>query len=285
MLLRRGGCLGTANRHRRRLAQLGSRPSKRCVSGVPLIGQLRTVRQVVGAHTEHGEKYRPIDLAATWNTLGKLVRQPNEKRELQGALGRLQPLAEHTEQALPKFDARPLANTIGGLVNLHASVGWNASDALWAGLATHGARCVRTMDAQALATTVHGLAKMGRREPALLDAIATEATQRGLREFKPQDFAITAWAYATAGHPAPALLDAIAEEAAQRGLREFKPQNLGYTAWAYFTRRLATLRCAQLRKLRTQLQLHRSAHAQPVAEGGYAAHLIRARRRKLRAIL
>ena len=136
MLLPRG-CLGS------RLARLGSRPSKRCVSGVPLIGQLRTVRQVVGAHTEHGEKYGPRDLAASWNTLGKLVRQPNEKRELQGALERLQPLAEHTEQALPKFDARPLANTVNGLASLHAS-GWRASDALWAGGAGHAQHKVRT---------------------------------------------------------------------------------------------------------------------------------------------
>ena len=29
------------------------------------------------------------------------------------------------------------------------------------------------------------------------------------------------------------LLDAIAEEAAERGLRDFKPQNLANTAWAY----------------------------------------------------
>ena len=162
----------------------------------------------------------------------------------------LQPLAADTEQALPRFDACAFAATVSGLTSLHVA-DWRASDALWAGLATHCTRSVATMNAHDLSSTALGFATVGR-GTWLCD---------------------------------PALLDAIAEEAAQRGLREFKPQNLGYTAWAYFTRRLATLRCAQLRKLRTQLQLHRSAHAQPVAEGGYAAHLIRARRRKLRAIL
>ena len=215
------------------------------------LGELRTVRQVVDAHAQHRKQYGPKDLGASWNTLGKLVRRPDERRVLRSTPKILQPLAEHTEQALPKFDARPLANTVNGLASLHASKGWRASDALWAGLATHCTRSVATMNAHDLSSTALGFATVGR-GTWLCD---------------------------------PALLDAIAEEVAQRGLREFKPQNLGYTAWAYFTRRLATLRCAQLRKLRTQLQLHRSAHAQPVAEGGYAAHLIRARRRKLRAIL
>ena len=202
------------------LARLGCLASWRCLSSVPRIGELRTVRQVVDAHAQHHKQYRPNDLGASWNTLGKLVRRQSEKQVLRDAPRILQPLAEHTEQALPKFGARPLANTVNGLATLHASRGWRASDALWAGLAAHGTRCVPTMKAQGLANTVHGFAKVGRREPALLDAIAEEAVRRGLRDFNPQDFANTAWAYATAGHAAPALLDAIAEEAARRGLRE-----------------------------------------------------------------
>eukprot|EP00964_Phaeocystis_antarctica_P155812 scaffold125150_cov64-Phaeocystis_antarctica.AAC.1 len=216
------------------LARLGCRPSWRCLSSVPRIGELRTLRQVVDVHAQHRKQYRPIDLGSSWNTLGKLVRQHNEKRVLRDIPQMLQPLAEHTEQALPKFNARPLANTVNGLASLHASAGWRAGDALWAGLATHGTRCVPKMKAQELSNTVHGFAKMGRREPALLDAIAKEAAQRGLREFKPQALANTAWAYATAGHAAPALLDAIAKEAAPR-LRDFNPQNLSNTAWAYAT--------------------------------------------------
>ena len=217
------------------LARLGCRPSWRCLSSVPRIGELRTVRQVVDAHAQHRKRYRPNDLGASWNMLGKLARLPSEKQVLRAAPRMLQPLAEHTDQALPKFDARPLANTVNGLATLHASRGWRASDALWAGLAAHGTRCVPTMKAQGLANTLHGFAKVGRREPALLDAIAEEAAQRGLRDFKPQDLSNTAWAYATAGHAAPALLDAIAEEATGRGLRDFTPQALGNTAWAYAT--------------------------------------------------
>jgi hypothetical protein len=174
------------------LARLGCRPSWRCLSSVPRIGELRTVRQVVDAHAQHRKRYRPNDLGASWNTLGKLARLPSEKQVLRAAPRMLQPLAEHTDQALPKFDARPLANTVNGLATLHASRGWRASDALWAGLAAHCKGCVRKMNEQGLANTVHGFAKVGRREPALLDAIAEEAARRGLRDFTPQALSNTA---------------------------------------------------------------------------------------------
>ena len=67
------------------------------------------------------------------------------------------------------------------------------------------------MNAQALANTVHSFAKVRRREPALLDAIAEEAAQR-LRDFAPQGLANTAWGLARAAHAAPEAFDAIAEE-------------------------------------------------------------------------
>ena len=95
------------------------------------------MRQVVDAHAAHGTRYGPLELGASWNTLGKIVRQQSEKQVLRGAPAMLQPLAEHTEQALPKFGARPLANTVNGLAHLYAAGGWRASDALWEGLATH----------------------------------------------------------------------------------------------------------------------------------------------------
>ena len=79
---------------------------------------------------------------------------------------------------------------------------------------------------------MHGFAKVGRREPALLDAIATEAVRRELRDFNPQDLANTVWAYATAGHAPPALFEAVARAAVPR-MGEFKPQHLSNTAWAY----------------------------------------------------
>ena len=119
------------------LARLGCLPSWRCLSSVPRIGELRTVRQVVDAHAQKGKRCTPVNLRSWWNTLGKLVRQPDERRVLQGAPGMLHPLAKQTEQALPQFDARSLATTVNGLAKLHASRCWRASDALWTGLATH----------------------------------------------------------------------------------------------------------------------------------------------------
>ena len=139
------------------------------------------MRQVVDAHAQKGELCTPVDLRSWWNVLGKLARQPDERRVLQGTPGILQPLAADTEQALPEFDGRSLATTVNGPAKLQASRCWRASDALWTGLATHCTARVPSMNAQALANTVHGFAKVGRREPALLDAIAKEAVRRGLR--------------------------------------------------------------------------------------------------------
>ena len=68
------------------LLQDVTRPARGDRAGVPRIGELRTVRQVVGAHAEHGKQYGPKDLGASWNTLGKLVRQQqSEKRVLRDA--------------------------------------------------------------------------------------------------------------------------------------------------------------------------------------------------------
>jgi hypothetical protein len=178
-----------------------------------------------------------MKLSASWHTLGRLVRQPTEERVLRDTPEVLQPLAADTELALPRFDACAFAATVSGLASLHVR-GWRASDALWAGLATHCTRSVATMNAHDISSTVLGFAKVGRGtwlcDPALLDAIAEEVAQRGLRDFKPRNLANTAWAYATAGHAAPTVFDAIAREAVNR-LHEFTPQNLSNTAWAYAT--------------------------------------------------
>ena len=125
----------------------------------PRIGDCRTVRQVVDAHAAHGTRYGPLELGASWNTLGKLVRQQSEKHVLRGAQAVLQPLAEHTKQALPKFGERPLANTVNGLANLYAARSWWASDALWAGLATHCTARASAMKAQEIAKRVPVVAR------------------------------------------------------------------------------------------------------------------------------
>ena len=103
---------------RARLARLGG-PCLRCLSSVPRIGQLRTVREVVDAHRQHGQHYKPIDLGSSWNTVGKLVRHRSEQQALQSAPAMLDQLVGHTENALPLFRDRPLANTVNALAGLH----------------------------------------------------------------------------------------------------------------------------------------------------------------------
>jgi len=162
---------------------------------VPKLGQLASAAEVLSAHQTHGRSFRPLDLAAAWNALGKHSRKPRERQWLGREAGEgLAALAEQTLQMMPRFPARAVANTVHGAGSVESRVRWRAGGALWDAAAARGEQTVG--------------------------------------EFKPQELANTAWAYATAGHAAPALLDALAAEAAGR-VREFNPQELANTAWAF----------------------------------------------------
>jgi hypothetical protein len=203
-------------------------------AGVPRIGQLRTVPEVLEAYRLHRKEFTPNALGTLWSTIGKLVRNADELQLLSdpGRLVMLDELAVDTESALRIFNTRVLATTLGGMASMHECGAWRG-EALWAKMAALSRQCVYAMSPQELSMTAHSFAKAGRRETALFDAIATAAVA-WLHDFKPQDLASTAWAFAAADHPAPMLLDAIATAAAPR-LRDFKPQGLANTAWAFAT--------------------------------------------------
>ena len=203
--------------------------------GVPRIGQLESAAEVLAAFDEHGHKFRPQDVASSWNALGKLVRRPAERQWLARETDeRLAPLKEQTLQAVPTFPAKALAISAHGLASIESRTRWRAGNDVWRAVAERGVDVVREFNPQELSNTAWAFATAKHPTPAaLLDAIAVEATGR-VREFSDQGLANTAWAFATAGHAAPALLDAIAAEAAGR-VREFKSQELSNTAWAYAT--------------------------------------------------
>jgi hypothetical protein len=203
-------------------------------AGVPRIGQLRTVPEVLEAYRLHRKEFTPNALGTLWSTIGKLVRNADELQLLSdpGRLVMLDELAVDTESALRIFNTRVLATTLGGMASMHECGAWRG-EALWAKMAALSRQCGYAMSPQELSMTAHSFAKAGRRETALFDAIATAAVA-WLHDFKPQDLASTAWAFAAADHPAPMLLDAIATAAAPR-LRDFKPQGLANTAWAFAT--------------------------------------------------
>jgi len=201
---------------------------------VPRIGQLESVAEVLAAFDEHGHKFRPQDVASSWNALGKLVRRPRERQWLtRVADERLAPLKEQTLQAVPTFPARALATSAHGLASIESRTRWRAGSNVWRAVAEKGVDVVREFNPQELSNTAWAFATAGHAAPALLDAIAAEAAGR-VHEFNEQGLANTAWAFATAGHAAPALLDAIAAEAAGR-VHEFNPQELTNTAWAFAT--------------------------------------------------
>ena len=215
----------------------------RCASAVPQIGQMLTVRQVVDAHAQQSHRYTPPLLSASWNALGKLARQPAERRALRAQPKLLEPLASATERALPEFDERPLASTADSLASLHAA-GWragDAGDALWEGLAERGARLAEDMRPAHLCRLARAYAIAGR--PAGLDALARAAAPQ-LYTFAPRELSQLAWACGKARHAAPALLDGIAREVVHRAcppgserevseFNAFNPQDVANTVWAY----------------------------------------------------
>ena len=199
------------------------------------MGQLESAAEVLTAFDEHGHKFRPQDIASTWNALGKLVRRPAERQWLTPVADeRLAPLKEQTLQAVPTFPARALAISAHGMASIESRTRWRAGNDVWRAVAERGVDVVRCFNEQELSNTAWAFATAKHPTPAaLLDAIAAEAAGR-VRDFSEQGLANTAWAFATAEHAAPALFDAIAAEAAGR-VREFNSQELSNTAWAYAT--------------------------------------------------
>ena len=175
--------------------------------GVPRIGQLRTVPEVLEAFRLHRKAFTPNALGTLWSTIGKLVRNSDELQLLSdpGRLVMLDELAVDTETALRIFNTRQLATTLSGMAGLHECGAWRG-EALWAKMAALSRHYVHAMSPQDLSMTAHSFAKAGRRETELFDAIATAAVA-WLHDFTPQDLASTAWAFAVADHPAPALFD------------------------------------------------------------------------------
>ena len=111
---------------------------------------------------------RPIDISSCWNTIPKLMKkQRGERAWLKANRNGLEALLRTTIRKLPRFEARPLANTIHGLGTL-ASAAVFAPDAnVWRDL----------------------------RQSALLR----------LDDFKAQELANTAWAFAVADMSAEEL--------------------------------------------------------------------------------
>ncbi|KAG1672119.1 hypothetical protein FOA52_001706 [Chlamydomonas sp. UWO 241] len=89
------------------------------------------------------------------------------------------------------------------------------------------------MGAQALANSVHAVAKLGYKDDAFMAELVKAATLQ-LRDFKPQELANTVWALATLGHTGDDFVVALVKAATPQ-LHFFNPQDLANTAWALAT--------------------------------------------------
>ncbi len=85
----------------------------------PVLRDIRRVAGVIEKHAAHSESFRPIDLSAAWNTIGKLCRRDATERKWTARSGAaaFEPLEAHTLRMLQHFTARPVANTAQGMVS------------------------------------------------------------------------------------------------------------------------------------------------------------------------
>jgi type IV secretory pathway VirB3-like protein len=97
-------------------------------------------------------------------------------------------------------------------------------------------RLAAVMDAQGVANTAWGLAKM-RVSPShpLWQNIMRRFLSLNARDFKPQEIANLLWAFATAGVPPDAALVGLMSSAAVSKSKDFKPQAISNLMWAFST--------------------------------------------------
>jgi len=219
-------------------------------SALPPIDELRSVGEVLAAHEEHRNRYRPLQLAESWLALGQIVRHDElEQQQLRRCPIVLEELTAHTVEAARTLQPCHLPRAALGMAQLQRVADnalWRPSAALWSSLAARGVEVVAEFTPAQLVETAAAFAKARSPAPALHQALAAEATRRLLGaegtggasgELSPEQISTMAWAHASAGHADPALLDAIATQAARRA-SDFTPRELANLAWAYATAEL-----------------------------------------------
>ena len=168
--------------------------------GIPGMRNLRSVAEIVNAHSQHGRWFNDSALGASWSALGKLVRGDRvgkERRYLSQEGRALEPLVEHTAHAVRSMNARSVATVAHGLAMAQRDSRWRGGDALWDALAERAPSAARVdeFNPRSLAVMAHAFATAGQKSPALFDAIAKASVKR-VGELDPQGLANTAWAYA-----------------------------------------------------------------------------------------
>ena len=219
-----------------RLGRLGVARRWIAARGVPKIGMMNTVFEVLQAHEQHGRVMSGMDVSACWNMLGRLVKNKVQRHWLHVELLRrpvLLPLLRTTMRGLPHFKARPVANTTHGLATVANIIGFVPDDPVWEALSEESLRHVGDFKPQEISNTAWAFAKAEHQAPELFAAIAAEVLTRRLADFNLQGIVNIAWAFAKVEDQAPKLFAAIAAEVPTRRLADFKPQDIANTAWAF----------------------------------------------------
>ena len=108
-------------------------------SALPPIDELRSVGEVLAAHDEHRNRYRPLQLAESWLALGQIVRHDElEQQQLRRCPTVLEELTAHTLEAARTLQPCHLPRAALGMAQLQRvpdNALWRPSAALWSSYA------------------------------------------------------------------------------------------------------------------------------------------------------
>ena len=174
---------------------------------VPRLSELKTIRELLRAHDEHGLSFRAREVSACWNALGRLVRDdPVQRAWLQQALAQgpeLQPLVDTMLHRLPHMNATPVALTAHGVSMVAAYTTFVPSKSILRSMSRRSIRCMEhpvhgpATPPLALSVIAYALARLKVPSHESFATIAHTAGEK-LPEFQARNLSNMCWAFAMA---------------------------------------------------------------------------------------
>lgn len=188
----------------------------------------RVIEMMCAAKQARPNLLSPASLARMIYELGKLAKSCGSVKHEMTKNGGFKELLTEVAKAVPRCQARNLANTAWGLAYLEVK-----DNALTVSLAESAIRRIQQFTPQNLSNTAWAFASLNIQNTALFRAVADAAIVK-MPAFKPQNLANIAWAFATLGIRDSAFFDVLADAAIYR-MNDFNPQDIANTSWAFAT--------------------------------------------------
>lgn len=209
---------------------------------VPRLSELKTIRELLRAHDEHGLSFRAREVSACWNALGRLVRDdPVQRAWLQQALAQgpeLQPLVDTTLHRLPHMNATPVALTAHGVSMVAAYTTFVPSKSILRSMSRRSIRCMEhpvhgpATPPLALSVIAYAFARLKVPSHELFATIAHTAGEK-LPEFQARNLSNMCWAFAMADFESKAEFFSKAASVAAARFHDFNAQECSNVLWAF----------------------------------------------------